>query len=80
MSHNNYTTINTTCPYCKTQPVTRDNIRQETYCPTCGLVIMDTTIPSITYEINNDNKNETHMRGIWRKVKFNKEQVSIIKK
>ena len=79
MSHTNYTTIRTACPYCKKTPCIRDNIRQETYCPKCGLVIQDTTIPSITFEIKQDTKNETHMRGIWRKVKFNKEQVSIIK-
>jgi transcription initiation factor TFIIIB Brf1 subunit/transcription initiation factor TFIIB len=70
MSHNNYTTIRTACPYCKTQPITRDNIRQETYCPKCGLVIMDTTTPSITTVIENETKNRTEkqLRKIWRRI------------
>ena len=55
-THNNYTTIETVCPECKTQPVIRDNIRQETYCNKCGLVIEDQTIPSITTIISQREK------------------------
>ena len=71
MQHNDYTTIETVCPECKTTPVIRDNVRLETYCPRCGLIIMDTTIPSITTEIMNEERNRTEkrLRKIWRRVK-----------
>jgi transcription initiation factor TFIIIB Brf1 subunit/transcription initiation factor TFIIB len=76
MSHNNYTTIETACPYCKTQPITRDNIRQETYCPKCGLVILDTTIPNIMKEIRTQKQNytETRFKEIWKTIKFTKKK------
>ena len=76
MSHTNYTTIRLACPECKTQPVIRDNVRLETYCPKCGLVIMDTTIPSISHEIRTQKQNytETKFKEIWKTIKFTKKK------
>ena len=74
--HSNYTTIRTACPECKTQPVIRDNVRLETYCPQCGLILQDQTIPSIIDEIrqNKENIRLKRMQEIWRTIKFTKEK------
>ena len=79
MSHNNYTTIETAFPYCKNTPCIRDNVREETYCPTCGLVILDTTIPSIMKEIRTQKQNytETKLKEIWKTIKVTKKKGEI---
>lgn len=71
-NHNDYTTIETACPECKTKPIIRDNSKLETYCPKCGLIIMDTTLPSITDEIrrNKENIRLKKMQKLWKTFKF----------
>ena len=47
-NHTNYTTIEAECPYCKNPQQIRDNIREETYCPHCGIITETNTIPQLT--------------------------------
>ena len=71
-THTNYTYINTVCPECKHNIILRDNVREETYCTKCGLIIMDNTIPSITTEIrrNKENIRLKKMQKLWKTFKF----------
>ena len=55
-NHNNYTTITAECPECKNPLQIRDNIREETYCPHCGIITETNTIPSITTIIANSQR------------------------
>ena len=67
-NHNNYTTIQTVCPDCENNHILKDNIRQETYCTHCGLILEDQTIPSITSLIKISQKKEEE----WEEKKKNK--------
>lgn len=41
-NHNDYTYItDLECPYCENTRILRDNVRQETYCTHCGLILQD---------------------------------------
>ena len=57
-THTNYTYIDTVCPECKSEIILRDNIREETYCTSCGLILEDQTIPRITEIISQRENNQ----------------------
>ena len=65
----------TPCPECKTHKYTlKDTFHSEIWCCKCGLVLQDTTLPSITQEIQKTNKTEKHLRYIYRTRKQRKKE------
>lgn len=61
--------INIICPECKSDNILKDDFHQETYCTRCGLVLQDTTIFKITYEINKAEYRIKFIRNLWKKKK-----------
>jgi transcription initiation factor TFIIIB Brf1 subunit/transcription initiation factor TFIIB len=64
----NHKRIQVSCPDCKNNPCIVDNHREETYCPVCGLILQDNTLPSITSIIEEVNKDDMKIREVlWRR-------------
>ena len=61
--------INIICPECKSDNILKDDFHQETYCTHCGLVLQDTTIFKITYEIEKAEYRIKFIRNLWKKKK-----------
>lgn len=64
----NHKRIQVSCPDCKQNPCIIDSHRQETYCPQCGLILQDNTLPSIMAIIEKENEEDKKIREVlWRR-------------
>ena len=61
-NHNDYTYIQQECQECKNTPLIRDNVRQETYCPVCGLIVDN--LSDSTREDNDSIKAQKNIQSI----------------
>ena len=71
----------TYCENCKTNKHTlRDNFHAEIWCSKCGLVLQDSTLPSLTKIIEETEKEERYLRYIYRTRGRRKKESSATKK
>ena len=69
----------TPCPECKTSDYTvKDSFHDEIWCRKCGLIIQDSTLPSLTAIIAETEKEERYLRYIYRTRKRRKSSSAIV--
>ena len=69
----------TPCPECKTHEHTlKDTFHGEIWCSKCGLIIQDSTLPSLTQIIEEGEREERYLRYIYRTRKRRKSSSAIV--